>query len=298
MPMRFLVAFALACVSLQARIVFDGHSTIYIGADEPGPIQKAAADLAQDCSTVFGQRVQVTHSLPAHGGPVIWIGTKNLPEGVAQPGGWEQLDVQAVPAHHALVLTGSDIRGTIYAVYQFSQEFLGVDPLYWWTDHAPAHRNSVTVADDFHESAGPRIHYRGWFVNDEDLLTGWTPGIRDGTGISLATWDRVFEALLRLKGNMVVPGTWIFPYEPQIEAAAERGLIITQHHVNVLGLDTYKWPKDQPYSFSSRPDLLEAAWRLAMSQYPKDAEVITSVNYRGQNDYPFWQIEKDAPKTD
>ncbi|MGA8598912.1 MAG: glycosyl hydrolase 115 family protein, partial [Bryobacteraceae bacterium] len=197
----------------------------------------------------------------------------------------------------AVVLTGSDVRGTIYAIYQFSQQFLGVDPLYWWTDHAPAHRSRVELLN-VNISSTPRFRYGGWFINDEDLFTGWTPGIRDGTGISLATWDRMFEALLRLKGNMIVPGTWIFPYEPQIQAAVDRGLVITQHHMNVLGLDTYRWPKDRPYSFTAAPQLLEAGWKRAMSEYPKDAELITSVGYRGQNDYPFWLVDKNVGPTD
>jgi hypothetical protein len=63
---------------------------------------------------------------------------------------------------------------------------------------------------------------------------------------------------------MVVPGTWIFPYEPPIQAAADRGLIITRHHVNTLGLDTYRWSKNKLYSFSSAPELLESAWNIAM----------------------------------
>jgi hypothetical protein len=146
--------------------------------------------------------------------------------------------------------TGVD---TIYAIYQFSQEFLGVDPLYWWTDHEPRHRRRIELAENIRITSEPRFRYRGWFLNDEDLLTGWHPGTRDGTGISLEVWDHIFEALLWLKGNMVVPGTWIFPYEPQLHAASDRGLIITQHHVNVLGLDTYRWPKTRLSRIHFRP---------------------------------------------
>lgn len=39
------------------------------------------------------------------------------------------------------------------------------------------------------------------------MLTGCTPG----------------EAILRLKGNMIVAGTWPFPNEPQDRLVAERG---------------------------------------------------------------------------
>jgi hypothetical protein len=190
------------------------------------------------------------------------------------------------------------MRGTIYAVYQFSQQFLGVDPLYWWTDHEPARKTQVLVPSELNEVQGPpTFRYRGWFTNDEDLLTGWKPGIADGTGISLKVWDHIFEAILRLKGNMVTPGTFIFPYEPQVVAAGERGLIITQHHVEPLGLNTYRWPSDQPYSFTSHPDLLVGAWRRAVKQY-RNSEVVWTVGYRGEHDRPFWDYDKSAPSTD
>ncbi len=299
--------FSAALPSAAApNIAITRDGTLFVDSQEPPPIQKAVSDLAADCAAVFGRPIRLVHS-PSEASPTtIWIAFQHdLPQGVQRPSGWEQLHIQALrggvagsPVRTGVVLTGSDIRGTIYAIYQFSQQFLGVDPLYWWTDHPPQRRTRVEIPADFSETAGPRVHYRGWFLNDEDLFTGWRPGIRDGTGISLATWDRIFEALLRLKGNMVVPGTWIFPYEPQIQAAVDRGLVITQHHVNVLGLDTYRWPKNEPYSFSARPDLFEAALRHAMSQYPAGAELIASVGYRGQNDYPFWQVDKDSPTTD
>ncbi len=292
-------ALLLLASPASARLAIDANTAIVIDPAEPGPIQKAARDLAADCRAVFGRPVRVVPNTSAASSPLIWIAFQHdLPNAVKRPSGWEQLHIQALQDRRAVVLTGSDMRGTIYAIYQFSQQFLGVDPLYWWTDHAPQRRSRIEIPDNFSETAGPRVRYRGWFINDEDLLTGWKPGFRDGTGISLSTWDRIFEALLRLKGNMIVPGTWIFPYEPQIQAAADRGLVITQHHVNVLGLDTYRWPKNQPYSFSAHPDLLEAAWKLAMRQYPPQAELIASVGYRGQNDYPFWLIDKDSPQTD
>jgi hypothetical protein len=288
------------------RVLVNGGTAILIDSREPGPLQKAASDLAADFERVFGQRARVVHDPGQSGGAVIWIALeRNAPKPVERPQGWERLRIQAVanpgsgsPARDAVVLTGSDLRGAIYAVYQFSQQFLGVDPLYYWTDHAPQRRTEAEVPDGFSLTAGPAFRYRGWFINDEDLFTGWTPGLLDGTGIALSTWDHVFEAILRLKGNMVVPGTWIFPYEPQIHAAGERGLVVTQHHVNTLGLDTYRWPKNKPMSYLSDPKPLETAWARAAGQYPKGAEILWSVGFRGQNDYPFWLDDPNAPTTD
>ncbi len=304
MPSRFHgAAAALAALCLfprpaAARIAVNAATRILIGSGEPAPLQKAARDLASDWERVFGRRAAIVRTTAAAGPAAVRIAlNQNLPRGAARPAGWESLRIQALD-DGSVLLTGSDVRGAIYAVYQFSQQFLGVDPLYWWTDHAPAHRTEVEVPEHFSLTAAPRWHYRGWFLNDEDLFTGWKPGLRDGTGISLSLWDHIFEAILRLKGDMVVPGTWIFPYEPQIEAASERGLIVTQHHVNTLGLDTYRWPKNRPMSYLDDPKTLEAAWSRAASQYPKGAEILWSVGFRGQNDYPFWLDDPKAPATD
>lgn len=301
----FLLAAAPASVAAAAPpIRVNAKTSILVAASEPGPVQKAAADLANDLRSVFGRAPAIVHSPADARGVVLWIADRgDLPAGVTRPAGWEKLGIYAVPhsaasgASAAVVLTGSDMRGTIYAIYQFSQQFLGVDPLYWWDDNPPRPRAAVSVPGDFSLTDGPAFKYRGFFINDEDLLTGWRTGIPDGGDISLPVWNRVFEAILRLKGDLVIPGTWIFPYEPQIKAAGERGLVVSQHHVNVLGLDTYRWPKDQPYSFTNSPKIFESALRTAMNQYPKGLDVVWSVGYRGQNDYPFWLVDKNAPAT-
>ena len=81
-------------------------------------------------------------------------------------------------------------------------------------------------------------------------------------------------------------------------AAGARGLFVTQHHVNTLGLDTYRWPKNRPMSVPVGSEPLEAAWATAASEYPRNIEVLWSVGFRGQNDYPFWQDDPNAPTTD
>ena len=288
--MKLSVLFVALCLPLAAQVVVDRGTTIVIDSREPGPLRKAAADLASDMRKVFGSEV------PA-GRTVIRIALNyNLPAGEARPAGMERLRIHAL--RNEVLLTGSDMRGAIYAVYDFSRRFLGVDPFWWWTDHEPQRRTSVRVPASFSLTEGPAIRYRGWFINDEDLLTGWKPGIADKTGIALEVWDKLFEALLRLKGNMVVPGTFIFPYEPQVRAAGERGLIVSQHHIEVLGLNTWRWPDDKPYSLFSHPDLLAAAWRRAAEQYDPNQEVIWTLGYRGRHDRAFWIDDKDAPPDD
>jgi hypothetical protein len=286
----------------RGQITIDSGTTLLIDSHEPTPIQKAAQDLAADMAKVFGTAPRWAHQPSEASATTICIAfSANLPQADMKPSGWEVLRIQEAsnpawlgsPAQHVVVLTGSDVRGVIYAIYDFSQRFLGVDPLYWWTDHAPARQTSVTVPAGFAETQGPTFHYRGWFMNDEDLLTGWSPGTADGTGISLKVWDRIFEALLRLKGDMIIPGTFVFPDEPQVRAAGARGLIINQHHMEPLGLVAYQWPPNVPYTL----ERLTAAWKCSVGQYSKDQEMVWTVGLRGKYDHPFWIDMPDVPQT-
>ena len=119
-------------------------------------------------------------------------------------------------------------------------------------------------------------------------MTGWAPGEKkDKTGISLAVWNKVYETILRLKGNMVVPGTWIFPDDPQVGLASKRGLILNQHHAIPLGLNVARWPKDVPYNYTTHPEILEQAWKNAVATYPKDQEILWSVGLRGLSDVSY-----------
>ena len=275
MRKQVFFTFLFLAATAQAQVNVDAGTSVLIDAREPGPIQKAARDLASDMEAVFGKPVRLTHDFSAASPTTICIAfSHNRPQSVARPTGWERLEMKSVsdpwpgsPVRHAVILTGSDVRGAIYAIYEFSHRFLKVDPFYWWTDHRPARRERIVIPAGFHAREGsPTFRYRGWFMNDEDLMTAWRPGIQDKTGISLETWDRVFEALLRLKGNMIIPNTFVFPYEPQVRAAADRGLVITQHHMEPLGLNVYQWPENKPYTL----DLLTAAWKCAVAQYPRD----------------------------
>jgi hypothetical protein len=302
MRKSFLFVLLLLATVAQAQVQIDAGTTILIDAREPGPIQKAARDLASDMRAVFGKPVRLVHDRAAASATTICITSSyNLPKAVTRPTGWEVLQLKAAadpwpgsPVRQVVVVTGSDVRGVIYAIYEFSHRFLKVDPFYWWTDHAPPRSERVAVPANLDLRKGsPTFRYRGWFMNDEDLMTAWRPGSHENSGISMATWDRVFEALLRSKGNMIIPNTFVFPYEPSVRAAADRGLVITHHHMEPLGLNVYQWPEDKPYSL----DMLTAAWRCSVAQHPRDIEVVWTVGLRGRYDRPFWRDTPNVPAT-
>jgi Glycosyl hydrolase family 115 len=183
------------------------------------------------------------------------------------------------------------MRGAIYAAYALSEEVLGVDPWYYWVDKEPTPRARIEVAAGLQQRCGPpSFRYRGWFINDEDLTAGFAPDPMRETVFSLEMWDRICETLLRLRGNLLVPGTFTFPDERCQELASRRGLVLNMHHINVLGLNTYRWPKDVPFSYAKHPEIMERYWRTCVDAF-KGRELIWTVGYRGKHDWPFWTDE-------
>jgi hypothetical protein len=286
----------------RTTIVVDSRVTILVSPDAVGPVQLAAQDLAADLHAVFGTRTEIVHRLEDASRTTIAVAASpDFPHGVraaslTSPESFS-ISVQTVlwnaKDYHLVLLAGADMRGTIYAIYQFSEEYLGVDPLYYWTDKPPLHRDSIALPALLNEPfPSPVFTYRGFFINDEDLLTGWAPGeAKDKTGISLDVWNRIYETILRLKGNMVAPGTWIFPNEPQVRLAAKRGLIITQHHAIPLGLNVARWPKNVPYNYSEHPEILQRAWKNAVNSYLPDQEVLWTVGLRGLSDVTYASMD-------
>ena len=280
----------------------DAQTTIVMSSEEPEPVQHAAEDLATDMAAVFGKRPPIVSTLNDAGETAIIIGEQpKLPEelkirGVSGPESFviaSRTLNSAGRSRVAVILAGPDVRGTMYAVYEFSRKRLGVDPMYFWTDNEPPHRTSLQIPESLDdEYPAPVFQYRGFFINDEDLLTGWAPGEqKDRTGISLEVWNKICETSLRLKANMIAPGTWIFPNDPQVQLAAKRGLIVTQHHAIPLGLNVARWPKDVPYNYTSNPGILEQAWRNAVREYVPGQEVLWSVGLRGLSDVSYASMD-------
>ncbi len=293
----------------EKPIAINSSVTIVETSQEPSPVNRATEDLRLDFARVFGQEPKLVTNL-SEAGPVAFLiaQSQNVPAGAscATASGTEAFAFSITGAgvgptrKRVVCLVGADMRGTIYAIYEFSQRILGVDPMYLWTDKQPAKRASIPLPADFtHTYPSPVFKYRGFFTNDEDLLSGWIPAAKgEQTGISLKVWDMVFETILRLKGNMVVPGTWIFPDDAQVEAASERGLIINQHHAIPLGMNVARWPEGVPYNFSTHPEILERAWTNAVNEYKPGEEILWSVGLRGLSDQSYASLDPSVRDND
>lgn len=283
-----LAAFISSPAAAQNGLIIDAKTVIIESPNAQGPVKKAVDDLASDMAKVFGARPRI---VTASDGPAIEI----VPP---KDGATESFAIAARGNH--LVLSGADMRGTIFAIYTFSQDWLGVDPMYYWNDHQPAKRTSVAVPANLSRNfPSPLFRYRGFFINDEDLLTGWAPGeVSDHSGIAKPVMDRIFETILRLKGNMVVPGTWTFSSDPQMKWAGERGLILNQHHAIPLGMNVARWPAGVPYNYSQHPEILERAWSDAVKGYDPKQEILWSVGLRGLSDTSYSTMDPSVVGND
>ena len=118
--------------------------------------------------------------------------------------------------------------------------------------------------------------------SDEDMLGEMARDPMGESVFSISMWDRVFQLILRLKGNTVIVGTAGFPDEMSMQLAVSghlddfssadvtmqvrRGLYLAQHHVTVLGTNTFQWPVGVPYSFAHSRETQQYVWDLAVRQ--------------------------------
>jgi hypothetical protein len=134
-------------------------------------------------------------------------------------GKWESFVLTTVEhplpgVEKALVVVGSDKRGTIYGIYELSRQ-MGVSPWYWWADVPTALKSALYFKDGYYASGEPKVKYRGIFINDEiPCMSGWAK--EKFGGMNSKMYTHVFELLLRLRANTLWPGMWgsMKEYEP------------------------------------------------------------------------------------
>ncbi len=192
-----------------------------------------------------------------------------------------------------LTVSAGDTLGLIYGLLEISRRFLGVTDLWFWNDQHFEQMPFADVPENFHFTSAPfAVRFRGWFINDEVLLNAWSVD-----GDHAEPWRMAFEALLRLGGNLVIPGTDHNAHRYRA-LAASYGLIITHHHAEPLGAEMFAraYPELKA-SYRLYPDYFEGLWRDAVEEQ-KDTPTIFSIGFRGQGDMPFWENDStyDTPE--
>lgn len=196
-------------------------------------------------------------------------------------------------------ITGADELGIIYGLLFISERFLGISPLWYWNDQVFNRREYVEIPAGTYLSPAYAIRYRGWFINDEVLLDAWgQERINPDSGFAENdAWEMAMEALLRLGGNLVIPGTDHNSHKYR-QMAADMGLWITHHHAEPLGAKMFArtYPDLVP-SYDTYPERFHQLWQEAIEEQ-KETKTIWNLGFRGQGDKPFWDDDPsyDTPK--
>ncbi len=196
----------------------------------------------------------------------------------------------------AIVIAGSDKRGTIYGLFALS-ELLGVSPLTDWLGVAPPKLSELVLTrTDSVVSKTPSVKFRGFFINDEWPAFGnWCK--RNYGGFTVKAYSKVFELLLRLKGNILWPAMWssVFsedgPGQASCVLADELGVIMgTSHHEPCMRQGeeySHVRGKDSVYGdawdFLKNPDGITRFWKDGIEARAKYENMYT-VGMRGEND--------------
>ena len=106
----------------------------------------------------------------------------------------------------AVVIAGSDKRGTIYGIYELCRQ-MGVSPWYYWADVPIEKQPVIAIEEGTYTDGEPAVKYRGIFLNDEWPSLGKWASATYG-GFNSQFYEQVFELILRLKGNFLWPAMW------------------------------------------------------------------------------------------
>jgi len=193
--------------------------------------------------------------------------------------------------NQALVIAGSDKRGTIYGIYELSSQ-IGVSPWYYWADVPVTKQQDLFVKPGTYTDGEPAVKYRGIFLNDEaPCLTTWSR--QTFGGLNSQFYEKVFELILRLKGNFLWPAMWppaaFFDDDPLTGALAnEMGIVISTTHHEPMGRAHDEWRRygDGAWNYSTNTKTLQEFWSGGMERM-KDYETIVTLGMRGDGDEPM-----------
>ena len=303
-------------------LVSAGHAADVIYAADDFPVVAIAAhDFAADVERVTGQKPAVRTDAPEPGAPAVLAGTLGhspLIDGLvtagkinasALRGQWESFLITTVATPlpdvpRALVVVGSDRRGTAYGLFELSRT-IGVSPWTWWADVAPRKRSELYLMGFERRYGPPSVKYRGIFLNDEDWgLQPWaaqTFSPEDG-GIGPKVYARIFELLLRLKADTLWPAmhacTKPFNSLPEnARLADEYGIVMGSSHAEpMLRNNVGEWTAPhEDYNYVTNRVAVLKYWeeRVAANGH---YENIYTLGMRGIHDSPMVGPKTDAER--
>ncbi|SDG23686.1 glycosyl hydrolase 115 family protein [Epilithonimonas hungarica] len=296
----------------ENSVVLKEHNSglmLFSDSDSDKGILRAVADLQSDFQKVTGVQPALISQSSGANGMLIIIGevgkSKTIDalikakkiDGNSIKGKNEKFIIQNISnpfpgVSEAIVIAGSDKRGTIYGIYEMSQQ-IGVSPWYYWADVPVEKKENLYFKKGIYTDGEPSVEYRGIFLNDEEpSLGGWARATFGG--INSKFYEKVFELILRMKGNYIWPAMWgkAF-YDDDVlngPLANEMGIIMgTSHHEPMAQAQTdwhrYIKKNNLPnvWDYSKNEKVLQEFWKLGLER-SKNWEKLVTVGMRGDGD--------------
>ncbi len=314
---RYIFKILFTALSLTPFLIFSGCSdkdnsegftitsknravTIYVDNNVDSAILWSVNTLADDIKLITGQRPKIVKTDNTKSGSGIYISTLGKPlSGSYQDilpdslnGKWEAYYIKQ--QKESLYLTGSDIRGTIFSIFEFSER-MGISPWEWWADVKPLPAKNLTL--NIPEKGifdSPDVQYRGIFINDENWgLQPWAAKtFEPETGdIGPKTYEKVFQLLLRLKANTIWPAMHhctkgFYQIKGNREMASRYHIVVgTSHCEPMMRNNVAEWnhQKQGVYNFFTNSKTVCDYWQQRSEEVRND-ENFTTIGMRGISD--------------
>ncbi|MBQ3767445.1 MAG: glycosyl hydrolase 115 family protein [Prevotella sp.] len=267
--------------------------TIGFSAQENVCVQRAAASLQADFERVTGIRPATSDE------PTILIGTvgvnKQIDQWVKQgvlrdlKGKTEKYILKTIG--NQLVIAGSDKRGTVFGIYELSQQ-IGVSPWYWWADVPVVKHTDLYIKKGEYTDGEPQVRYRGLFLNDEaPCLTTWVKNTFGTNYGDHRFYEKVFELILRLKGNFLWPAMWGWAFyadDPEnLKTADAMGVIMGTSHHEPMARNHQEYARHRkewgPWNYQKNKENLDRFFREGIERM-KGTDDIVTIGMRGDGD--------------
>jgi hypothetical protein len=272
-------------------------------------ILRAINNLQSDFEKITGDKPSIFNQISSSSSPLIiigQIGTNSIIDelikqkkidGVALKGKNEKFIILNVKnpfkgVDEAIVIAGSDKRGTIYGIYELSKQ-IGVSPWYYWADVPVVKQESIYFKKGIYTDGEPAVKYRGIFLNDEaPALSGWSKATFGGFNSKF--YEKVFELLLRMKANYMWPAMWgnAFYADDSLSGplANEMGIVMGTSHHEPMALAQQDWKiyiknNNLPniWDYSKNKTVLDQFWKSGIER-SKDWEKLVTIGMRGDGD--------------
>lgn len=309
--LSFISISSLAINANSSLNLKDGNFQIVVSGHEVEPVKLAVATLSKDFEKVMHYKPEISQRADNAKGIDIVVVNESTDDLLIDKlllrslDGFESHRIYCDVLKRRIYIHGKDMRGTIYALYTFSEQFLEVPALWYFSSWEPQYKKQVMISSDFdHYQKSPQVRYRAWFPNDTDLFEPWRKLSKENDELWL-------ETMLRLKLNTVeLEATVTYPdYKLNSRAALLRkyGLILTSHHHVACNNNLMNWEgywrtvrkMEPPKLLLSDEESLREFWQYSIETVCRDKqENLWQISFRGINDQPFWAAFSDAPETD